>query len=256
VPRGSIKQLRVVQIFPKTTPWSNDPRIGVAGEENARAILGTVPVESDGSAYFTVPAGKPILLQALDERGMAYQTMRSVTYVQPGERVACVGCHEHRMMAPVDTPLAALRRRPSTVDAGALGGRPFSYVEVVQPVLDKHCLRCHGGEKTEANLDVSGKPEGGFTRSYISLCRDKKLVPRFEMRNQIQVTPPGGEIGARGSRLMNLLCAGHEEVELSAAEIRRLAAWVDLNAIFYGVYSPDAQARQLRGETLPMPEIQ
>ncbi len=256
VPRGSIKQLRVVQIFPKTTPWANVPRIGVAGEENARAILGTVPVEPDGSAYFTVPAGKPLLLQALDEQGMAYQTMRSATYLQPGERVACVGCHEGRTTAPVDATLAALRRRPSAIDAGALGGRPFSYVEVVQPVLDKHCLRCHGGERTEANIDLSGKPEGAFTRSYLSLCRDKQLVPRFEMRNQIQVTPPGGIVGARGSRLIKLVCAGHEGVELSAAELRRLAAWIDLNAIFYGAYSLKAQARQLRGEMLPMPEIQ
>ncbi len=256
VPRGSIKQLRVVQVFPKTTPWANVPRIGVAGEENARAILGTVPVESDGSAYFTVPAGKPILLQALDERGMAYQTMRSVTYLQPGERVACVGCHESRMTAPVDATLAALRRGPSSIAPGPLGGRPFCYVEVVQPVLDKHCLRCHGGERTEAKLDLSGKPEGGFTRSYLMLCRDKKLVPRFEMRNQIQVTPPGGAFGARGSRLMHLLCNGHEGVELSVAELRRLAAWIDLNAIFYGTYSAEAQRRQLRGEMLPMPQIQ
>jgi len=157
---------------------------------------------------------------------------------------------------PVDATPAALRRGPSAIDAGALGGRPFSYVEVVQPVLDKHCLRCHGGEKIEANVDLSGKPEGGFTRSYLSLCRDKKLVPRFEMRNQIQVTRPGGTFGARGSRLMSLLRGGHEGVELSAAELGRLGAWIDLNAIFYGVYSPEAQARQLQGKTLPMPEIQ
>ncbi|MBN2474709.1 MAG: PD40 domain-containing protein [Pirellulales bacterium] len=256
VPRGSIKQLRIVQIFPKTTPWANVPKIGVAGEENARAILGTVPVEPDGSARFIVPAGKPFLLQALDEQGMAYQTMRSVTYVQPGERVACVGCHESRLTTPVDATPAALHRRPSAIDPGPLGGRPFSYVEVVQPVLDRHCLRCHGGHTTEADLDLSGAPEGEFTRSYVSLCRDKRLVPRFEMRNQIQVTPPGGSFGARGSRLMSLLVAGHEEVELSAGEFRRLAAWIDLNAVFYGDYSPTAQQRQLRGETLPMPEIQ
>jgi len=256
VPRGSIKQLRVVQVFPKTTPLANVPEIGVAGEENARAILGTVPVESDGSAYFTVPAGKPILLQALDEQGMAYQTMRSVTYLQPGERIACVGCHESRMTAPVDATLAALRRQPSAIEPGAFGGRPFSYVEVVQPVLDRHCLCCHGGERTEADLDLSGRPQDGFTRSYVSLCRDKKLVPRFEMRNQIQVTPPGGTIGARGSRLMSLLRAGHEGIELSAAELRRLVAWIDLNGVFYGAYLPDAQARQLRGERLPMPQLQ
>ena len=99
-------------------------------------------------------------------------------------------------------------------------------------------------------------PEGEFTRSYVSLCRDKKLVPRFEMRNQLQVTPPGGTFGARGSRLVKLLCSGHEGVELSTVELRRLAVWIDLNATFYGAYSAQAQARQLRREKLPMPEIQ
>jgi len=256
VARGSIKELRIVQIFPKTTPLANTPRIGAAGEENARAILGTVPVEADGSAYFVVPARKPILFQALDENGMAYQTMRSLTYLQPGERVSCVGCHENRMTAPVAGDMLALRRGPSQIDPGPLGGRPFSYVEVVQPVLDKHCLRCHGEEKTEGDIDLTGTPQGGFTRSYHSLCRDKKLVPRFEMRNQIQVTLPGGQYGALGSGLMKLLRKGHEEVQLSPEELRRLAAWIDLNAVFYGAYNPEDQPRQLRGEVLPMPEIQ
>ena len=106
VPRGTIKQLRVIQIFPKTTWLANTPPIGIAGEENARAILGTVPVEADGSARFLVPAQKPILFQALDEGGFAYQTMRSTTSVQPGERAACVGCHEGRM--------SGRRRRPGS----------------------------------------------------------------------------------------------------------------------------------------------
>jgi len=62
--------------------------------------------------------------------------------------------------------------------------------------------------------------------------------------------------GARGSRLMRLLSAGHEGVRLNAAELRRLAAWIDLNAILYGVNLPADQARHLRGESIPMPEIQ
>ena len=82
------------------------------------------------------------------------------------------------------------------------------------------------------------------------------LVPRFVQRNQIQITPPGGAYGARGSRLMKLLLEGHEEVKLSADEIRRLAAWIDLNAIFYGVYDAENQARQLAGQRVAMPAIQ
>ncbi len=273
VPRGTVRSLRIVQVFPKTTWLVNQPRIGVAGEENGRAILGTVPIEADGSAHFEVPAGKPLLFQVLDDRGMAFQTMRSLTFVQPGERTSCVGCHEHRMSSPLSEarPPLALRRAPSKIEPGELGGRPFGFVEVVQPVLDKHCVGCHGGEKTEAGLDLSGKPEEGFTRSYLALCGPPKawksrqfdpalaeshLVPRFVQRNVIQMTPAGGVYGARGSRLMRLLLDGHEEVELGPEDIRRLAAWVDMNATFYGVYDPAEQVRQLAGERVEMPDIQ
>jgi len=273
VPRGQIKELRIVQIFPKTTNIANHPPIGMAGEENGRAVLGTVPVEQDGSARLLVPAGKPVLFQALDEDGCAYQTMRSLTYVQPGEKVACVGCHEHKMTAPVSpmTGLAALRRPASNIQPGPWDGRPFSYVEVVQPVLDQHCVRCHGGEKTHGKIDLTGAPQGAFSQSYVALMQDdrafwhsgtnpnnaaKYLVPRFGGRNQVQVTPPGGLYGARGSRLMKLLRQGHENVQLSDDDLRRVAMWIDMNAIFYGVNLPADQARMRRGETLGMPEIQ
>ena len=269
VPRGSIKELRIVQIFPKTTWIADSPRIGVAGEENTRAILGTVPVEADGSARFIVPAHKPILFQALDKDGFAYQTMRSTTYVQPGECTSCVGCHEHRMSAPVaaaPVPLA-MQRAPSQIEPGELGGRPFAFVEVVQPVLNKHCLNCHSGPDAKKGIVLTGEPLNGFTRSYLSLTGDptpkqpkqppsEPLVPRFAMRNQIQTTPVGGRHGALGSRLLKMLRAGHEDVKLSGHELRRLAAWIDCNAIFYGTFDSAEQAKQLAGERIAMPEIQ
>ena len=133
---------------PRPRTSRDAPRVGLAREENARAILGTVPVEPDGSAHFVVPAMKPVLFQALDENGLAYQTMRTVTYVQPGERVACFGCHESRSTTPANQAAMAFHRPASAIEPGPLGGRPFSFVEVVQPVLDEHCVRCHGPEKT------------------------------------------------------------------------------------------------------------
>ena len=223
VPRGHIRELRIIQIFPKTTVVANTPPIGMAREENARAILGTVPVEPDGSARFIVPARKPILFQALDKDGFAYQTMRSVTYVQPGERVSCIGCHENRMTTPGRTSVMASRRPPSKIKPGPFDGRPFSFVRVVQPVLDKHCISCHNGDKPEEVIDLTGEPHKGFTKSYWSLCGDRNfwgagtnpknaaeaLVPRFGGRNQIQTTPPGGLYGALGRRLIKILRKGH-----------------------------------------------
>jgi hypothetical protein len=269
LPRGRIKQLRIIQIFPKTTWLANSPPIGIAGEENTRAILGTVPVEADGSARFLVPAHKPILFQALDQDGFAWQTMRSTTSVQPGECLSCVGCHEHRMAAPPHAAVMplAMRRLASRVEPGELGGRPFAFVDVVQPVLNKHCVKCHHGPEAKKGIILTDEPVGGFTRSYLALCSDPPvkeqkqapigpLVPRFAMRNQVQKTPPGGAYGAIGSRLIKMLRAGHQDVKLDDREMRRLAAWIDCNAVFHGTYDATEQAKQLAGEQIAMPEIQ
>jgi hypothetical protein len=195
--------------------------------------------------------------------------MRSTTYVQPGERISCIGCHEHRMSAPpaAAVPLA-MQRPPSRIEPGELGGRPFGFFEVVQPVLNQHCVKCHSGPDAKKGIVLTGEPLNGFTRSYLSLTSDppplkeprqstvEPLVPRFASRNQIQMTPVGGSCGALGSRLMKMLRAGHQEVKLCDADLRRLAAWIDCNAIFRGSYDPAEQAKQLAGERIGMPEIQ
>lgn len=282
IERGTIKEIRIVQLFPKTTRDSDDPPIGAAREENGRAILGTVPVEEDGSAYFRVPAQTPFYLQALDQNGCAYQTMRSLTYLQPGETISCVGCHEDSKSAAYSTPDTisagkrplAMERAPSIPVPGPLGGRPFAYPHDIQPILDAKCISCHNEERKEGGLDLTGVPEGdgrnAFTRSYLSLMNDRDfwgegtnpqnaaeaLVPRFGGRNAIQVTPPGGMYGARGSRLLKLLREGHQNVTLTDEEMRTLATWIDLNAIFYGINNPDEQAVIRAGGLVPMPEIQ
>ena len=71
-------------------------------------MLGTVPVEADGSAHFTVPARKELFFQALDDDGLAVQSMRSATYLQPGERLVCQGCHEPRHRSPQMTTTVPL----------------------------------------------------------------------------------------------------------------------------------------------------
>ena len=280
IERGRIKEVRVVQLFPKTTRDADVPPIGMAREENGRAILGTAPVEADGSAYFRVPAQTPFYLQAIDADGFAYQTMRSLTYLQPGEKVSCTGCHEKRdtsayavaenLSAASATRPLATQRAVSTLNPGPFGGRPFSYPEAVQPILDAKCVSCHNAEKKEGGFDLTGRPEGAFSQSYVALMSDRDfwgggtnpknaaeaLVPRFGGRNQIQMTEPGGQYGALGSRLMKLLAAGHEKTELSDQEKRTLATWIDLNAIFYGVGEVEGQAKILAGEQVPMPAIQ
>ena len=98
----------------------------------------------------------------------------STTYVQAGERTACIGCHEPSasVLPPRGSMPLALNRPASHINPGELGGRPFSFAEMIQPVLDRHCVACHGGDRTDGGVDLTSAPENGFTKSYWSLCRD------------------------------------------------------------------------------------
>ncbi len=257
----TVKRLRIIQILPKSTPHANDPTVGLANASPGRQVLGTVSVEEDGSACFQVPSGIALAFQALDAQGRALQTMRSVTYLQPGERASCVGCHEHRLSAPPasDTPLA-LQRPPSRIQPAPDGALPLSYPLLVQPVLDRHCVKCHAGDKPAGPegkpLVLTGEPEGRYTKSYNVLA---KRVPYSAWggleENGEPLTHPG-RFGARASSVMNMLLAGHHDVELNAADVERLVTWMDANAQFYGTFNYEDQARQQRGERIAGPAIE
>jgi hypothetical protein len=258
-PEGTrIKALRLIQVLPKTTPNRNNPRIGMASQAGARAVLGTVPVEEDGSAHFEAPAGKPFYFQALDERGLAVQSMRSATYLQPGEQLTCLGCHERkRVTRPPDRLPAALGRPPSKVRPDVDGSNPFSYVRLVQPVLDRHCVACHREKKA---LDLSGAPfdTGGdkrkrgfaaFTQSYMDLA--PKYGFWFDSEIGCATRPQhggvrtvAGQFGARASALLALLDKGHYDLKLPPEDLHRLTLWLDCNSDFYGVcHDTEAQRR-------------
>jgi len=248
-PAGTtITALRIIHLLPKTTPPPNRPRIGVANQTNARAVLGTVPVETDGSAYFEAPAGRPIYFQALDPRGMAVQSMRSVTYVHPGERLTCQGCHEPKHRPPrqsAQLPLA-LRRAPSKIQPDVDGSNPFNYPRLVQPVLDRNCVACHQKKKA---LDLTGALAGNFTRSYNNLAAKYGFyfhVSNGSIRSGVHGgsrTIPG-KFGARASGLLKYMDERHYGVRLSKEDFHRLTLWLDCNSEFLGAYeNPAAQAR-------------
>ena len=255
-----IREIRIFQVLPKTeTHVANKPRIGYANAESARMLLGTVPVEADGSAYFRVPARKPIYFQAVDETGRAVQTMRSVTYLQPGERRGCVGCHEPPGTTPAGKPPLALSESPSEITPGPDGTKPFSYPRLVQPVLDRHCVRCHdGGEGPEKSEPVlTGEPSGSFTRSYEGL---KPYVRWYEWGGKTihPITTKPGQMGADESPLAKILDdATHaQHVSLAEEDRRRIYLWLDGNAPFYGTYDEASQIGQRNGHAVPPPVIQ
>jgi hypothetical protein len=259
-PEGTkIKALRIYQIFPCSVPSGGPPhetgrRIAEARDSVnlARRILGTVPVEEDGSAHFTVPALKEVYFQALDENGLAVQSMRSSTWVQPGESLTCHGCHEPKGRAPkqpAHTPLA-LQRAPSVPKPDVDGTNPFSYPRLVQPVLDAKCVKCHADKAADGAPPLDSqvvtaklpRPTKVF-RSYDSLIHKFAF---WQYGDHYRTTP--GKFGAKASKLYQLLEEGHYDVKLDPEEMHRITVWLDSLSNFYGVYEKEGGMAQLRGE--------
>jgi cytochrome c553 len=253
-----ITALRIVQVLPKTTPNANAPMVGAAFASPGKQVLGTVPVEKDGSAYFECPAETPVLFQALDSRGRAVQLMRSLTYLQPGEQSSCIGCHEHRMstVTPNKPPLT-MQRVPSTIVPGPGGSKPLSYPLLVQPVLDQHCVRCHGvtAQAEGGGIVLSGEPEERYTKSYNALIGYVSYTAWGMPNGNYEPLTEPNRFGSRASALVKLLDGGHYDVKLSNDDWNRLHTWIDgANALFYGTFNPENQARQQRGERIEGPD--
>jgi cytochrome c553 len=204
-------------------------------------ILGTVPLEEDGSATFRIPANTPVAVQALDKEGQAVQIMRSWFTVMPGETLSCVGCHER----PADvTPSAlalAMRLEPRDIEPWRGPARGFDFTREVQPVLNKHCASCHDGGKAKPDLRPQDPNDAvRYTSAYRAMI---PYVHRVGIDGDAGLLTPGA-YHADTSKLIQLLRKGHEGVRLDAEGWDRIVTWIDLNAPCYGTW----------GEAAPIPQ--
>ncbi|MCP4453671.1 MAG: hypothetical protein GY809_19600, partial [Planctomycetes bacterium] len=274
-----ISAVRVIQLFPRLTHPQQNPNIGAARQTLARGVLGTAPVEEDGSAYFEVPAGKPIYFQALDQNGLAVQSMRSATYVHAGEHLSCIGCHEDKWKPETRSAKAnmpqAMRRAASKLIPGPEGAYPVLFPRLVQPVLDSKCVACHQEEAKACGLrgtvgegtfpddrEIARGQKGadwGWSEAMCSLVpygnyqggRANTISLPYDRGGGSRSIP--GQVGARGSKLYEMLKAGHHDVKLTEEQWCRITTWLDTNCLFYGAYREET--RQQQGEVvLPLLE--
>lgn len=288
IPRGLVKSLRILEIGSTTfgdcagyrstvretepyrqkgalpTPtWQvpGSPAISFVYDEGVKRVLGTVPVEEDGSVHFNLPPIRSVFFQLLDEQGRCLQTMRSFTHVMSGEVRGCVGCHETPSVAPPPPSKVAIamRRKPSELTPPAWGDASISFPRFVQPVLDKHCISCHSGEKPKAGMDLSHRIEAGSQVSwpYVLLVfgKNPKSVadfpqssiagpifpyciypnPQWKVSTQDTVVPPMTAMSYR-SKLIQIATSGkHHKVKVSADEEAKLVAWVDALCPYLGM---------------------
>jgi len=249
VERGTVKYLRVVE-SPEKRFWTQQAWMGSGTQApgmafddfNNKRIIGTVPVEEDGSAFFTVPADTHLYFQLLDDKGMMVQSMRSGVIARPGEVTSCVGCHDNRRAAVPYTgkPKALLSEPQKTKD---WYGKPrnFNYVTEVQPVFDKNCVSCHDyGKPAGEKLNLAGDLGLMFNTSYLEL-RSKRYV-KVVGAGPFRVQAPKSW-GAHASRLAQVLVEGHgdaeidKKIKLSDEDFDRIVTWIDINAPYYPEYA-------------------
>lgn len=240
-----ITALRLYQLYPRipTAPDKNDPKIGYGSGGGARAILGTVPVEKDGSARFMAPTKKLLYVQALDKRGLAVQSMRSGMYFHPGEKLTCRGCHESRQktLSPPKRVVQALKRSASKIKPEVDGSNPFSFPRLVQPVLDRKCVPCHTKKKKAPDLSKGDWGEHRFRwyKSYENLAKYAFYYDSGKMTSWNRFVAPEtipGKFGARASALFKQLEKGHNDLKLSPADLHRITLWLDSDSNFFGSY--------------------
>jgi formylglycine-generating enzyme required for sulfatase activity len=244
VPRGTVKALRLFTYqFAYHNMGGQVNRVGLDGPWDVKRIVGTVPVQPDGSAYFSIPANTPIAVQPLDEQGQALQLMRSWMTAMPGETLSCVGCHEGRNVSvPRQATLAA--GRPADAIRPWYGPtRGFSFRREVQPVLDAACVSCHDGQG--ARPDFTERPDvhlaardagynngAHFPPSYLAL---RAYVRAATIESDAHLLSPL-EYHFGTTRLAKLLRRGHHGVRLEAEAWDRLITWFDLNTPAHGTW--------------------
>ena len=207
------KFIRVIQMDPKTyTTWNktvqhDGPAISVFQADGVKRIIGTVPIEADGSINFQVPPGQAIFFEMLDEKGQAIHVMRSFTYVMPGENRGCFGCHESNMNTRGNMQMgggqmgSALRKPAVELTPAPWGMESISFARFVQPVLDRNCGKCHQNPDSPAyaKLNMTSRPSAKgwwgwvhsrpndlspFTEPYLTLVSGDCPWGRSKVKNE------------------------------------------------------------------------
>ena len=261
VARGRAKYLAVMEQVIQSSPRGGSMGVGTIWYANR--CVGLVPIEADGSAHFEVPALRSLYFHVLDKEGKMLMTQGSDFHAMPGESRACIGCHEQRKGsgAPPTLRRAALAARkapvrPKMPEWGTKG--IIEYEAVVQPVLDKYCIKCHKGPNPKGNLNLTGDRTTVYNMSYMELT-DRMLV-HFQPGTGSTHAQPTNDCDeqaplSRGTLLSkvteHIQDPKHSKKTIPFEDQLRIFLWIDSNVPFYGhckQKSPTILHDKARGE--------
>ncbi|MEX0320815.1 MAG: hypothetical protein AB3N63_01570 [Puniceicoccaceae bacterium] len=244
VERGEAKYIAVMEQVQKSRQmaggeaWGHTPIIG-RGTVHARRLVGLIPVEEDGSAFFTVPALRSISLNVLNDEGKTLMRMGSDLHVMPNEALSCIGCHEVRETGygaapPMLGARKALMKAPAEPQKQSWGTDGLiDYATVIQPVWDKHCVSCHNGAKPDGNVNMTGDLTRFFNQSYDQLI-DRDIVDHLSVFSLDHDEGTPNTTGAVISRIDEFMDEAHCGTMITWDERFRVYCWIDANVPYYG----------------------
>ncbi len=244
VQRGEAKFIAVMEQVTKTRrmaggeAWGHTPIIG-RGTVHARRLIGLVPVEEDGSAFFKIPALRSVSLNVLDKNGKTLMRMGSDIHVMPNENLSCIGCHEirehgHGVTPPMTKQPLAVQKAPMIPQKQGWGTNGLlDYVSVVQPVWDKHCISCHSGANPKGNVNMTDDKTRFFNQSYDHLI-DRDIVDHLSVFSLDHDEGTPKTVGAIVSQIDKYMSKDHCKSEISWEERFRVYCWIDANVPYYG----------------------
>ncbi len=259
IERGEAKWLRVVEETSRITaspgnrnPFNQTFLVSASLSFSTKIFHGVTPVNEDGSVYFNAPSGRALYFQVLDDDKRLIQSMRTFIQAAPGTTRSCIGCHEKKSAVTTFD-----RNRVTKVPAGgpknlvaeSWGTGHMDYPSMIQPIWDKHCVSCHGGEKGfEGRLDLSGGWTKHFNISYENLVdrRETQLVAHLiagidTMNGTAHWSAPLKKPRSHGSGvapLANVIMNGHDGMIKGLTEKERdlVMAWIDSNGLYSGTW--------------------
>jgi hypothetical protein len=259
---GMVKQVRLIEGIPQ--PAMKSPAAAAPGQSFVpRRLVGEAPVEADGSFNVEVPADTPLLLQTLDERGLALANCGWI-WVKPKESRGCIGCHEDPERIPENEYVLALRRPSNQLTLAPDQRRTLSFRHDIAPLLQSRCATsgCHGGNDTPWSWPAES---GNRTEQDLQLCYRTLLAPLQNGPSSAAAPPVGKYIDAGRARTSWLVwqllgtnasrpwdlgskpsdpparkisrMPPQQHRPLSEIEIRTIIQWIDMGAPFEAVPS-------------------